>query len=207
MINIRRNLFETNSSSTHSISLSRPTPEKTDDIPTNTNIFIKPYDKPACGYDDEEIEIFAYRTQMAKLRYLIHVLVSVLHEQVPEKYLTEFQDKIDNWQYHPSTEEKELYAEKFFKLSQFKWLYDMIYEKIGSKLHIEYDIEKSFPFWETVYDDNDNLLEVFEFDNDSWNNEDEFKNKMQQLIFDKNIVIYDKNIPYSAGDYTNIKEF
>ena len=207
MFNIRRSLFETNSSSTHSISLSKPLPEKRDDIPKHTKIFIEPYDQPACRYDDESIEILAYRTQMAKLRYLMHVIVSILHEDVPEKYLTEFKDKIDDWRYTPTKEEKEKYAEAFFALPQFKWLSEAIYEKTGSVSCIKYDVEDEFPFWQTIYDDNIGLLEVFEFDNKSWNDKDTFKAKVSRFIFDESVVIYDKNIPYGCSEDTEIQEF
>lgn len=205
MINIRRNIFETNSSSSHSISLSKPISHKRDDIPTNSIITLEPYDNPSAhGGWDGEAELFEYRTQLGKLRYLIHMIVSVLEEDIPYIYLTEYKDD-DNWRYNKTKEHKENLAKKFFELQWFTWLKEMIKDKTGSTLNISYDIDTHFPFWETTYDEDDDLLTILGFNESSWNNEAIFKSKMSTLIFNDNVIIYDRNIPYGMSEI--IKEF
>ena len=207
MINIRKHTFETNSSSSHTISLSKPTPPVHDDIPKNTTFKVEPYDSPLANGHEDYTEVFVYRTQVAKLRYLVHVIVSVLYEDVPKKYLTEFAEQLNDWRYRETSEDKEKYADSFYAIDQFRWLKDAVYEETGTTIEIERNTDSSFPFWETVYDEDSSLLTVFDFTSQSWNDETLFKANVKNIIFNDDIVIHDKSIPYGYSEDLKVYDY
>jgi len=74
MIQIRKGVFETNSSSTHSVSISRKNNKYYD--PSNLNVFIDEYDnKVHVKFGEFGWEIESYNLPYEKLQYIVTMLV------------------------------------------------------------------------------------------------------------------------------------
>lgn len=131
---IRRNVFETNSSSTHSISIYKWTPTNESSIPLNTEIAID-------GSISSQTEI---KDELGKLNYIVAILASIL------------ENKRDYDELEPDFEE-------VISSRNFVWLKEMIKEKCGTDIVYESD-SKYFPYFETTYDENTSTEDILDCD-------------------------------------------
>lgn len=169
---IRRCVFETNSSSTHSISIYKWTPTKEFPIPKNENINIK-------GEISNQTEI---KDELGKLKYIICMLAS--NAENNEDYFIDEKDKIS----YIGSNYPDKYFQRLINDNTFIWLKELIKEKYNTEINYIRDND-SFPYYETVCDDYLSIREVLNCD---LKDEKSFKNRISEIIFDENIIIEDK---------------
>jgi len=134
---IRRKVFETNSSSTHSISIYKWTPTKESSIPLNTKIIID-------GTISSQTEI---KDELGKLNYIVAILASV--EENRQDY-----------------EKTEATFEEVINSNHFTWLKEVIKEKCNTDVIYQSD-NNCFPYFETTYDESISTENILECDIDN----------------------------------------
>lgn len=204
MKQVRYGVFETNSSSTHSITFANYRPRR-NDIPKNTRFEILPFEDGPMAYGDESHnDTIRYVSQIGKLRYLVYVLVSIINNDTPEKYFTEYKGKIDDWQYPATEAELSLWFNELVNLKYFRWLADVVKKRTGTTIYFDEKTYRTsdqyFPFFETVYDENSNLKTVFGFTDESFENEEQFKKIIDNIIFNDEVVILDEDSAYGSWE-------
>lgn len=172
---IRRGVYETNSSSTHSVSIYNNSKRKFQDIPRNSEIVLD--DTYEYGTD-----IF---DELGKLNYVITMLASIIERRCDcnELKVESFEDMINlNW---------------------FKWLSDVVKEESNTEVIYKcptfYDgRDKSYqPYYDTTYDEYDSIETIFVGDDgDTLDNEVKFKNRVKDIIYNPSVVIEDKENEY-----------
>lgn len=168
---IRRGVFETNSSSTHSISIyTAKEPEKAD-IPFNSVLEVdgeKAYDRT----------IF---DEVSKLNYIISLLATIEEN----KY---YDDEI--------TYNKNDFSE-FILQPRYMWLKELIKEERNTELKYKDRLKCDFPYYEVTSDD-DSSIEYILSARGKYNldAEEQFKERCKEIIFDKNVCIEDKENEY-----------
>ena len=164
---IRNQVFETNSSSTHSISIYKWTPTEEKEILLNTELVID-------GQIPGQTEI---KDEMGKLNYIIVLLASIADSRCSEYYGSDNRSKHFN---------------ELINSNHFIWLKEIIKEKCNTNI-IYHSNNNYYPYFETTYDEHKSIEEVLGFDVD---NETEFKSNLTEIIFNKNYIIEDKENEY-----------
>lgn len=172
---IRRGVFETNSSSTHSVSIYNNEKRKFQDIPKDSEIILD--DTYAYGTD-----IF---DETGKLNYVVTMLASIVERKCDydELEIESFEDMINlNW---------------------FKWLTEIVKEESNTeiiyKCPTRYDGKErtSVPFYSTTYDENDTIEDIFTGDcSDIMDNKTKFKERVKDIIYNPSVIIEDKENEY-----------
>lgn len=133
---IRRNVFETNSSSTHSISIYKWQPTRESKIPVNSELEVD-------GYISSQTEI---KDEVGKLNYIVVMLASILdHEDRDYDNEPNFEEVINS--------------------NMFVWLKEIIKEQRNTNVIYKAD-QSYFPYFETTYDENNSIREILECDVD-----------------------------------------
>lgn len=171
---IRLGVFETNSSSTHSISMLRM-PLPTNPIPRNEHIILELYDYITIG------EKVLYRTSLSKLSFLINLLVIYVVDHLGNFTINTYDDFI-NW-------------------APYTWLEEVVYEMTRSTFEISKDyIVDEFPFlkyYKKLSDlDDSGVLRLFRCIRE--NDKEKFKETANIIIFDDDAVIVDEE--YYEGE-------
>ena len=189
MKQIRYGLFETNSSSTHSISIGKiPIFEK--DIPYNQHIILK---LNQFLNDFDESEEVLYKTQLGKLGFVINIITYFITNN------TEILN-VDNTntlcKYKYDNKFIETYDD-FININCFEWIREVVFEITFSTFEIDDDcIGPIFPFLYYVEGFCLNLTDptvskLFKSIKES--NEEEFKTIVKTIIFDKEVAIRERN--------------
>ena len=172
---VRVGVFETNSSSTHSVSIYNNANRKFQDIPKDSEIILD--DTYAYGTD-----IF---DETGKLNYVVTMLASIVERRCDydELEIESFEDMINlNW---------------------FKWLTEIVKEESNTeiiyKCPTRYDGKErtSVPFYSTTYDENDTIEDIFTGDgSDIMDNKTKFKERVKDIIYNPSVIIEDKENEY-----------
>ena len=172
---IRRGVYETNSSSTHSVSIYNNSKRRFQDIPRNSEVVLDDTYKYGIDIFDE----------LGKLNYVVTMLASIIERRCDydELKVESFEDMINlNW---------------------FKWLSDVVKEESNTeviyKCPTSYDgSDKSYqPYYDTTYDEYDSIETIFVGDDgDTLDNEVKFKNRVKDIIYNPSVVIEDKENEY-----------
>ena len=186
MKTIRTNTFETNSSSTHSITISKYQKPREDNIPRNltrdTGKLFSVAEYGDCGGGDEEYACDTLRTETEKLSFIINMIASVVEDT-----------HYDMWDYDKRNESG--YNEKIFnqmiKTDLFVWLQEAVLEETGTMIDYVKPNNNRFPFYETTYDECVGIEELLQV-----SDKEKFKNKVKEIIFDKDIFINNEVCPY-----------
>lgn len=186
MKTIRTNTFETNSSSTHSITISKYQKPREDNIPRNltrdTGKLFSVVEYGDCGGGDEEYACDTLRTETEKLSFIINMIASVVEDT-----------HYDMWDYDKRNESG--YNEKIFnqmiKTDLFVWLQEAVLEETGTMIDYVKPNNNRFPFYETTYDECVGIEELLQV-----SDKEKFKNKVKKIIFDKDIFINNEVCPY-----------
>lgn len=186
MKTIRTNTFETNSSSTHSITISKYQKPREDDIPRNltrdTGKLFSVAEYGDCGGGDEEYACDTLRTETEKLSFIINMIASVVEDT-----------HYDMWDYDKRNESG--YNEKIFnqmiKTDLFVWLQEAVLEETGTMIDYVKPNNNRFPFYETTYDECVGIEELLQV-----SDKEKFKNKIKEIIFDKDVFIDNEVCPY-----------
>lgn len=135
MLSIRRNVFETNSSSSHSLSIVTYEKPKTDKIPRNAESYKV---EELGGYD------FEIYSEVEKLSFMLNVIATYIRNH------TKF-----------GVEET---FEEMIKREPFVWLQEMVKEETGTTIEFIDPEEKWHPYFETLDDECFTIEKVFECD-------------------------------------------
>lgn len=153
---IRNCVFETNSSSTHSISIYKWSPPPEYDIPHNSTIEI-----------NSSILSTEITDEVGKLNYIVAMLANLI-EHEDNYYNMKFDEVISS--------------------KRFIWLKEIIKERCNTEIVYTKKYDYS-PYFETVYDDYNTIEYIFECD---INNENEFKKRVSDIVFNRSIIIGDR---------------
>ncbi len=187
---VRNNVFETNSSSTHSISICRYEKPQENNIPRNYKDVYMVSEFGDVGGSDETYACDTHNTEVSKLRFLINMIASVYEDS--ELY--------ENWEYErrdDGTYKKE-YFRKLITQDLFVWLKEVVFEETGTEIEIEMPSNNWFPYFEqtyTEYDSIENMLDIEEDENGKYN-KDKFKARIKDIIFNSKVYIENENCPY-----------
>lgn len=192
METIRVNTFETNSSSTHSITISKYQIPRENNIPRNlTKDTGKLYDIEEygdCGGGDETYACDTLRTEVEKLSFIINMIASVIENG-------SLQDKFDYKQ-----RENEQYIKEYFNImvnsDLFRWLKEVVIEETGTEINYIQPTNNWFPFYETTYDETQGISSLLDT-----NDKDKFKARVKDIIFNKDIIIENEVCPYGMERY------
>lgn len=194
---IREGVYETNSSSSHSIVIKR---KKVHEM--NIPLGLANYKVSEMGdvsYSEEQIDIDRHYTQVDKLRFMLNILASICEHLYNDNKMFVNYD-YDNPNRH-SYEYMEQFWEEMISSVYFKTLEDVVYEETGT--HIEFVRPQSdyIPFYSAIYSEDQDIEDILEIDTDNLDI-DKFKRKLKEIIFDEDIVIVNANIPYGCeGDW------
>ena len=186
MKTIRKNTFETNSSSTHSITISKYQKPREDDIPRNltrdTGKLFSAVEYGDCGGGDDEYACDTLRTETEKLSFIINMIASVVEDTHSDMWDCNRREDIDY--------NKKIFK-KMVKTDLFVWLQEAVLEETGTMIDYVQPENDWFPFYETTYDEWVGIEELLQV-----SNKEKFKNKVKKIIFDKEIFINNEVCPY-----------
>lgn len=172
---VRRGVFETNSSSTHSVSIYNRSKLMFSDIPKNSEVIIN--DRYNVGTDIYD--------ELGKLNFVVTMLATI----------------VDNKYYD---EELEINSFKqMINFKWFKWLAEVVKEESNTDVIYEcpkyYDGSECslFPYYNTTWDEYSTIESIFTNDNpDIMNDETKFKERVKDIIYNSSIAIEDKENEY-----------
>lgn len=195
---IREGVFETNSSSTHSVTISRRKP-KVDDIPRGVNSFLVS-DRGDISFSDESVIIDRCETEMDKLSFVINMLASVCNDWQDDNKMFLDYDYDKRYQVDDVKDYMTQFWLEMINSELFTALKDCVYEVTGTTIEFERPDEDYIPFYGIVYSDEGfSIEEILGIENGDLSG---LKDKLKELIFDKEITIINSNIPYGCeGDW------
>ena len=85
---------------------------------------------------------------------------------------------------------KEIF-QKLTNTDLFIWLKEAVLEETGTMINYVMPDNNWFPFYETTYDENRGISSIL-----STESKDEFKKKVKEIIFDKDVIIENEVCPY-----------
>ena len=172
---IRFGVFETNSSSSHSVTIYNTKERKYSDIPKNSTVILD--DTYSSG-----IEIF---DELGKLNFVVTLLASIVERK------------------HDYDEIEINSFEEMVNLNWFKWLAEVV--KAESNTEVIYKCptyyngkEKTLvPYYNTTYDDDYNIESIFcDKKLDVLIDETKFKERVKDIIYNPSVIIEDKENEY-----------
>ena len=173
---IRFGVFETNSSSTHSLSIYERGKFTFNDIPRNSEVIIDD------NFETVTEQIF---DQMGKLNFVVTMLASICECHYDD-------DKMER-----------LVFDDFINLNWFKWLKEVVKEESNTEVIYQKPTyywsgkDKTFPYYETTYDEESTVESIFTKDNPSiLEDEVKFKERVKHIIYNPEVIIEDKENEY-----------
>ena len=171
----RRGVFETNSSSTHSVSIYNNSKRRFEDIPKNSEVVLD--DKYEYGTD-----IF---DELGKLNYVVTMLASIV----------EYRCDYDELKVKSFTD--------MTTLNWFKWLADVVREESNTEIIYKCPTypngrdKTCQPYYDTIYDEHDSIETILAGDDsDMLDDEMKFKERIKDIIYNPSITIEDKEEEY-----------
>lgn len=167
---IRRGVFETNSSSTHSVSIFN-TKTIPNDIPKNSKVII----------DDKHEKDGSFYDEIGKLKHVVTMLASI----VDRKH--DYEDLVVGS------------FEEMINLNWFKWLAEVVKEESNTEIiyecpkNWEGKAVTYVPYYDTTYDEYDSIEDIFT-DNDKsiLSDETKFKARVKDIIYNPYLAIEDR---------------
>lgn len=168
---VRQGVFETNSSSTHSVSIYNKNKLMFSDIPKNSEVIIN--DKYNLGTDIYD--------ELGKLNFVVTMLATIVENKYYDEEL-----EINSF-------------EEMINLNWFKWLAEVVKEK--SNTDVIYECPKTYdgsnrswlPYYDTTWDEYSTIESIFTDDNpDIMNDETLFKERVKDIIYNSSIAIENK---------------
>ena len=169
---IRRSVFETNSSSTHSVSIYNKSKLMFSDIPKNSTVVL----------DDTFVTPTDICDELGKLNFIVRMLASMVDHKIYDEEL-----EINSFK-------------QMINFKWFKWLAEVVKEESNTEViykcptysHNGKEVAYS-PYYDTVYSDYDSIENIFTDDNlDIMESETLFKERVKDIIYNKSISIGDK---------------
>lgn len=188
---IREKTFETNSSSSHALIIGGRKERSLDTFPRNSEYIYWLYDYGVTDSDEWELDIAKLYSEVDKARFMINIIVSHIEdseENYPEvDYWLDWPNRIEN----PNRTFKTLIKQK-----PFVWLKELLEKETGTKFEFEEPENDYFPYYRHFYVDDDDVATAASID---FYDEEKFKKRVVDIIFNPEIVITDADIPYSCN--------
>ena len=191
---IRKNTFETNSSSSHSLVIGKRTEPALDYFRRNSKYIyhLEEYGRTYC--DDYTPDIARLYSEVDKARFMLNIIASHIEDDndcegnhYPEViYWLDYDNRIEN----PNRT-----FETLIKQKPFVWLKEVLESYTGTEFKFVEPDYNYFPYYRGVYDEYRGLDEVADID---FFDEEKFKERVAEIIFNEEIVIVDADIPYSC---------
>lgn len=169
-VQVRRGTFETNSSSTHSLSITERKP--------SLQKFVKGQRIVLTGYQcDDHYTYYGVKTfnsQEEKANLLVNMLFVIIDSE----------SDISLW----SIDDYELRYEYLMSQPQFTWLKEVIEEEThGTVSYPNFEeLHDKYEFFDVMYDDDRNVSDILDVD---FNDELKFKARVKEIIFNDDITI------------------
>ena len=193
---IRLNTFETNSSSSHSLVIGKRTKPMLEYFPRNCEFIIYNLEEYGSAWcDDYTPEINRLYSEVDKARFMLNIIASHIerdddcngnHYPAVSYWIGDWHDDIKN----PNRTFEALIAQK-----PFVWLKEVLESHTGTTFKFVEPDSNYFPYYKTVYDDDKGLDEATNID---WFDEEKFKERVSEIIFNEEIIIVDASIPYGC---------
>lgn len=205
---IRKNTFETNSSSSHSLVIGRRTQPILEVFPRHSDQVYRLEEMKVAYGDEIYVEMQRLQSEVDKARFMLNILASYIYDNehlypeisyysIPEEKqlnYTDFDSQRDYFSYlsdlpkNPNRTFEVLIAQK-----PFVWFKEMLEEETGTKFEFIKPSDSYFPYYNCVHDEyNDEVVGA------DWYDETKFKARMKEIIFDEDIVILDADVPYGS---------
>lgn len=207
---IRLNVFESNSSSSHTLIIGKRTQPMLDRFPRNVDgLVYELMDMKVADSDEWRSDVHRLYGEVQKARFMLNILAAhmnadeehypeISYYAVPEKDLRKssaFESYRDYSRYLESIPRNDNRTfETMIKQKPFVWFKEMLEEETGIKFEFIEAVNDWFPFYDAVYPDED-LNQIVDID---WFNEEAFKARVKEIVFDDDIVILDADVPYSS---------
>lgn len=212
MKQIRTLFFETNSSSTHSVCIHvRKKEEVVYNIPRNSkSVFEIPEYKCSDG-DEVDTITNVLMSEVYKTSFVLNTIGRYLEKL--EDYSDDFPvafSKLCDGKLIDLNDPDEVREAIGSDLIYTKWLKDVVHEETGTKIEFSIvdseETYKYFPYITTPYSESSDSDEFFNEILESLENNDEckFKSLCREIIFNKEIIIEDKDEAYGASINTNL---
>lgn len=192
---VRQGTFETNSSSTHSLVIGRRTKSTSEEFPRNSkHIYcLGEYGRTSGG--EYTLDIVTLRSEVDKAKFMLNIIASHIEEDddfeeghYPEvAFWFDHKNKIEN----PNRTFETLIAQK-----PFVWLKEVLESYTKTKFNFMKPKRNYFPYYEIVYDEYKHIDKATNID---FFDEKKFKERVAQIIFDKDIVIIDADMPQDCN--------
>lgn len=194
---IRQSTFETNSSSSHSLVIGRCAKSTFEQFPRNSKRIYGLGEYGVTNGDEYTVDIVKLRSEVDKAKFMINIIASHIEEDdddgeghYPEvAFWFDHKNKIEN----PNRTFETLIVQK-----PFVWLKEVLESYTKTKFIFMKPKGNYFPYYETVYDEYKHIDKVTNID---FFDEKKFKERVSQIIFDKDIVIIDAGMPNNCNIY------
>lgn len=189
METIRSGAFETNSSSTHSITISTYQKPREDNIPRNltrdTGKTFLVAEMGDCGGSDETYACDTHRTEIEKLRFVINMIATLMDAENDDGIYWDFNRRAEKGYNEKCFEE--MVHDKYFQ-----WLTEAILEETGTMIEYKRPEDISwFPFFDTTSDENNGIDALLHAED-----KEHFKKTVKNIIFNKDVIIENEVCPY-----------
>lgn len=209
MKQVRSGLYETNSSSTHSVSIGPIKKKKVNgDIPRqSTEVYEVPEYQVANGHEESTIKNTLV-SETYKLAFLVNVVATYIEEEYEnyDDYIATTFSCLCGRSVEEDNEDDERKAISQ-DLIYIKWLREMVEEETETKIKFPIPSEKSyesFPYYTTLY--TEKYDDFYEEIKKSIEDQDEalFKSLCREIVFNSSIIIEDTDKAYHCDYEENI---
>lgn len=181
MLKVRHQVYETNSSSTHSLTIRKLSSKQTT-IPENSEFDIC----REIGFVSNETAV----SEMQKLRYLVSLVA--LYMEYKADHNEAFDDDYYGYYGEKSTAGWRRYQKDIFSFPWLVWLCEVVKEERDTILFFDKNVS-DFPYIsETDGFEDDYVWEVLGFSKEDRDNKDIVKEKFREIIFNPEIILEDK---------------
>ena len=194
---IRLSTFETNSSSSHSLVITKRKDPVMNSFPRNSDKVFELTEYGVVEGYDYGIEVETMYCEVDKARFMLNVIAGHIEED-DDGYYDEFHyPEVAYWinnDWENDVKNTNRTFELLIKQKPFVWLKELLEEKTGTKFEfVKPDTGWDFPYYVQARDNNNGLDEVIDI---NWFDEKEFKERMSEIIFNDDIIIEDRSEGY-----------
>ena len=187
---IRKGVFESNSSSSHSISIVNKEKDVLRTFPRNSEYCIRLQESDIANGDELYTVTHKLISEVAKAQFILNIIATYIdynEYKYPEvAYWIDHENHIKNDNRN---------FETLIKQKPFVWFKEVLEEETGSKFEFEkpYDNNYGYPYYLYACDSDYGLESIFKCD---WQDEKSFKDLMRNIVFNDNVVIIDSDKAY-----------
>lgn len=192
---VRLNTFETNSSSSHSLVITKRTESVMKYFPKNSDEVFELTEYGVAYCHEYGYEVNVMYNEVDKARFMLNVIAG--HIEAADDYDDEnHYPEVSYWvdgDWEKGIKNTNRTFEMLIKQKPFVWLKELLEERTGTKFEFVKPDVWGFPYYRQAYDSNYSLDEAIGI---NWFDENEFKKRMAEIIFDDDIIIKDSSEGY-----------